>query len=161
MYYGYRCYTDDHEPLGWFYTIHQEQELNWTTNPGLFYWCKRWKTKRGAEKNFSYYQEQWKFYRREKGGYLKIEIMPDVPTLNEKYNRTSQQQWDTKNAKIIKESKDKYDDKNPVWSFRPTTELIEWLNEERWDKQDGKPETNAQLVIRKLNKLRQLEYQGY
>ncbi|MEL4895937.1 hypothetical protein [Crocosphaera sp. Alani8] len=161
MYYGYRCYADDHEPLGWFYTTHQEQELNWTTNPSLFYWCKRWKTRRGAEKNFDYYQQQWQLYRRQKCGYLKIEIMPEIPSIDENPNRTSQQQWDAKNTKIIKESKTKYDEKNPVWAFRPTPELIEWLEEERWDNENGKPETNAQLLIRKLNKLRQLECQGY
>ena len=161
MYYGYRCYTEDDEPMGWLYTAHQGADLNYTDNADLFHWCKHWKTKKGAEKNFAHYQQQWQLSHRGKGGYIKIEILPDVPALNEKSNRTSQQQWDAKNAKIVKQSKAKYDQKNPVWSFRPTPELIEWLNEERWDKEDGKPETNAQLVIRKLNKLKKLDCQGY
>ncbi|MGK7939915.1 MAG: hypothetical protein AB4062_07150 [Crocosphaera sp.] len=161
MYYGYRCYTKDDEPIGWLYTAHQGADLNYTDNPDLFYWCKRWKTRKGAEKNFNYYQEQWQLYRQKKGGYLKIEIMPEVPTLDENFNRTSQQQWDSKNGKIIKDSKAKYDKKNPIWSFRPTVELIDWLEEERWEKENDKPETNAQLLIRKLNKLRKLESQGY
>ncbi|ACB54456.1 hypothetical protein cce_5110 [Crocosphaera subtropica ATCC 51142] len=161
MYYGYRCYTNDNEALGWFYTTHKELELNWTTNPDLFYWCKRWKTKRGAEKNFDYYQRRWKSYRRERCGYLKIEIMPEVPSIDENSNRTSQQKWDAKNGKIIEESKAKYEQKNPIWSFRPPSELIEWLEEERWYTEDGKPETNSQLLIRKLNKLKNLECQSY
>ena len=43
----------------------------------------------------------------------------------------------------------------------PTIELVEWLEKERWDDRDGKPETNAALVIRKLEKLMEMEYQGY
>ncbi len=161
MYYGYRCYTDEHKPLGWLYTTHQDADFNYTDNPDSLHWCKRWKTERGAEKNFDYYQGRWKSSRRETGGYLNIELMPEVPSIDEQYNRTSQEKWDAKNAKIIKKSKAKYDKKNPIWSFRPTVELINWLEEERWENENDKPETNAQLLIRKLNKLRKLESQEY
>lgn len=62
---------------------------------------------------------------------------------------------------IIQRSKAKYDRKNPIWSFRITPELLEWLNQERWNDGDGNPETNSALVIRKLNKLMKLENEGY
>jgi hypothetical protein len=61
---------------------------------------------------------------------------------------------------VIKQSKAEYDRKNPVMSFRPTPELIQWLDEERWD-DDGKPETDAALIKRKLEKLMKMENQGY
>lgn len=81
--------------------------------------------------------------------------------MSHKKGRAPQERWDSLNQKIIKESKAKYDEKNPVWSFRPTPEILEWLEEERWDVEDGKPETNASIVIRKLNKLMKMERQGY
>ena len=69
--------------------------------------------------------------------------------------------WDEQHPDIIRQSKMKYDQKRPTWSFRPTPELKEWLEEERWDNDDGTPETNAQLIIRKLNKLMKMEQQGW
>lgn len=75
--------------------------------------------------------------------------------------RDIKKKWDKKNQDKVKQSKAKYDANNPVWSFRPSNELIEWLEEERWDDDDGKPENNAALVTRKLNKLMNLERQGY
>ncbi|NJO93290.1 MAG: hypothetical protein HC820_01025 [Hydrococcus sp. RM1_1_31] len=72
-----------------------------------------------------------------------------------------QQKWNEKNPDVLKQAQDKYDQKRPTWSFRPTPEILEWLEEERWDDKDGTPETNAALVIRKLEKLRKLENQGY
>ncbi len=75
--------------------------------------------------------------------------------------RDIKKKWDKKNQDKVKESKAKYDANNPVWSFRPSSELIEWLEEERWDDKDGKPENNAALLTRKLNKLMNLERQGY
>ena len=75
--------------------------------------------------------------------------------------RDTKKKWDEKYPERIKESKAKYDANNPLWSFRPSPELIEWLEEERWDGKDGKPETNADLLTRKLNKLMNLERQGY
>jgi hypothetical protein len=78
-----------------------------------------------------------------------------------KNHRSSQEKWDTAHPEIVKESKAKYDEKNPVWSFRPTTQMLEWFEEERWDDNDGKPETNAALITRKLEKLMKMEQQGY
>ncbi|BAZ47092.1 hypothetical protein NIES4102_41380 (plasmid) [Chondrocystis sp. NIES-4102] len=80
--------------------------------------------------------------------------------MSDKY-RVAKNNWDKNNPDKIKESKAKYDKDNPVWGFRPTPELREWLEKERWDDSDGLPETNAALVIRKLEKLMDLEYQGY
>ena len=78
--------------------------------------------------------------------------MPD------KYRETKTN-WDNNNPDKIKKSKAEYDNKNPVWAFRPTPEMIEWLDKQRWDDKDGKPESNAALVIRKLEKLMEMEYQ--
>jgi O-methyltransferase involved in polyketide biosynthesis len=72
-----------------------------------------------------------------------------------------QQKWNEKNPDVVKQSQKKYDQKRPTWSFRPPPEILEWLEEERWDDENGSPETNAALVIRKLEKLRKLENQGY
>lgn len=38
---------------------------------------------------------------------------------------------------------------------------IEWLGEERWEDNNGKPESDATLLNRKSTKLRKLEQQGY
>jgi hypothetical protein len=62
---------------------------------------------------------------------------------------------------IVRELFAKYDAKNSTWSFRLTPEIAEWLEEERWDLDDGKPETNAALITRKLEKLMKMERQGY
>ena len=75
--------------------------------------------------------------------------------------RTSQEKWDAQHPEIIKASKAKYDQQYPVWSFRPTPELLQWLEEKRGDDEHGNPETNSALLIRKLEKLRRLENQGY
>ncbi len=74
---------------------------------------------------------------------------------------SQQQKWNSLNPEVIKKSQEKYNEKRPSWSFRPTPELLEWLEEERWDDKDSKPETNAALLTRKLNKLMKLERQGY
>ena len=74
---------------------------------------------------------------------------------------SQQQKWNLLNPEVIKKSQEKYNEKRPSWSFRPTPELLEWLEEERWVLEDGKPETNAALLTRKLNKLMKLERQGY
>ena len=49
----------------------------------------------------------------------------------------------------------------PMWFFQPSSENLQWLEEERWDNDDGEPESNAQLINRKLEKLRKLEQQGF
>ena len=74
---------------------------------------------------------------------------------------SQQQKWNLLNPEVIKKSQEKYNEKRPSWSFRPTPELLEWLEEERWSDKDDKPETNAALLTRKLNKLMKLERQGY
>jgi len=78
-----------------------------------------------------------------------------------KKDLTPQQKWDRKHPDKIKKSKAEYDKKNPVWKFRPSVELREWLEKERCDDKNGKPETNAALLTRKLEKLMEMEYQGY
>jgi hypothetical protein len=80
--------------------------------------------------------------------------------MSDKY-RDTKDNWDKKNLDKVKKSKVKYDKDNPVWGFRPTPELREWLEKERWDDENGNPETNAALVTRKLEKLMEMEYQGY
>lgn len=80
--------------------------------------------------------------------------------MSDKYRETKTN-WNKNNLDKIKKSKAEYDKKNPVWKFRPSVELREWLEKERWDDKDGKPETNAALLTRKLEKLMEMEYQGY
>ncbi|MFL9456042.1 hypothetical protein AB0758_33875 [Tolypothrix bouteillei VB521301_2] len=75
MYYGYRCYDSQGEPLGWLYTFENNTEYAWTDKN--LTWCKRWKTERGARKNFNNYNSRWQF--ASKGGYLTIAVMPDIP----------------------------------------------------------------------------------
>jgi len=75
MYYGYRCYSQEGQPIGWLYTYNNDTDLAFTTTN--FHWCKRWKTERGVTKNFDYYNRRWQF--QSKGGYLKIEVVPEVP----------------------------------------------------------------------------------
>lgn len=80
--------------------------------------------------------------------------------MSDKY-RDTKDNWDRKNLDKVKTSKAEYDKKKPIWGFRPTPELREWLEKERWDDENGNPETNAALVTRKLEKLMEMEYQGY
>ncbi len=76
-------------------------------------------------------------------------------------SRESQKKWDRTHSHAIRKAKAKYDAQNPVWSFRPPQEMREWLEEERWNNTNRTPESNAQLVTRKLKKLMNLEQQGY
>jgi O-methyltransferase involved in polyketide biosynthesis len=71
-------------------------------------------------------------------------------------SNSPQKKWDETHPEIIKKSKANYDQKRPVWSFRPEPELIQWLEEERWEN-----ETTAELLNRKLTKLMKLEQEGY
>jgi hypothetical protein len=80
--------------------------------------------------------------------------------MTDKYKET-RKRWDDNHPDIIKESKARYNANNPTFSFRPTPELLQWLDEERWEDEDGKPETNSALIIRKLEKLMKLEREGY
>lgn len=75
--------------------------------------------------------------------------------------KSRQQIWNEKNREVVEKARSDYDKKRPNWSFRPTPEILEWLEQERWTEDDGKPETNAALIIRKLEKLKKLECEGY
>ena len=68
-------------------------------------------------------------------------------------NLTPQQRWQRKNKDVVKKSKANYDQKNPVWAFRPDEELRNWLKKSK--ESDG--ESNASVVIRKLKKLMKME----
>lgn len=80
--------------------------------------------------------------------------------MTDKYKET-RQRWDRNNREIIRRSKAKYNAKNPVFSFRTTPELLEWLEAERQKDENGKPENNSDLIIRKLEKLMKMEKEGY
>ena len=74
--------------------------------------------------------------------------------------KSKQQRWNEKHRLAIQRAQEEYEKKRPTWSFRPTHENLEWLEAERWDSEDGKLESNASLLNRKLEKLRKLEQQG-
>jgi len=154
MYYGYRCYNKGDEPLGWLYTYNNDTELVWTTKN--LSWCKRWKTERGAKKNFERYNNHWQF--KSTGGYLKIEVMPDIEEPESAESRTS---------KLLEEWGDHAISTSPnngsnlqVLLFHPTPEILQWLEKER-NLCDGEPESDDILINRKLEKLRKLEQQGF
>jgi hypothetical protein len=155
MYYGYRCYSKDHEPLGWLYTFDSGREyahINRDLNI-----CKRWKTQNGAAKHFDNYNNRWQF--KSQGGYLKIEVMPEF---NEPKSaaKSHQQRWNEANRDKVSQSQEKYNQKRPILSFRPQPEILEWLEKERY-MDDGKLESDVTLLNRKLAKLMKLEQQGY
>jgi hypothetical protein len=152
QFYGYRCYSPDNEPLGWFYA-NAAGDYAHTNDLTYLHRCKYWKTHHSAAKNFDTYNQQWQL--DSDGGYLQIETMPDFENPPHRA-RLKQKEWDAANPEVIKKSKATYDKKNPILSFRPTPEIIQWLEEERYD-----DEPNAALVNRKLEKLRQMENQGY
>jgi hypothetical protein len=155
MYYGYRCYTSYDKPLGWLYTFSCDTQYAWTNKD--LHWCKRWKTERGAKKHFDSYYKRWQF--KSKGGYLKIEVIPNIPEPKSAQSR---------HHKILDESGDDIapqpqlvdDDKSPM-SFRPKPEILQWLEEERWTYKDSEPEPDTVLINRKLEKLMKLEQQGF
>ncbi len=76
-------------------------------------------------------------------------------------NKSKQQQWNEEHPDVVQKAQAEYNKKRPVWAFRPTPENIQWLEEERWDDANGKPESDAMLLNRKLDKLRKLERQGF
>lgn len=156
-YFGYRCYNQEGKVLGWLYTYSEgvTERLVWTNDPETFHWCKRWKREKTAKKHFDYYNQR--FQSQTEGGYIQIETMPEI---EEDARKTHQQRWNEANPEVVKVANQKYNEKYPVLSFRPTPEICEWLEKERWD-ENGKPETNAALLIRKLNKLITLEAKGF
>lgn len=156
MYYGYRCYTKDEKPLGWLYTFSSNTEYAWTDKS--FSWCKRWKTERGAKKHFDHYNSRWQ--SKSKGGYLKIEVMPEFAE-SKSSAKSNQQRWNEANRDKVSQSQGKYNQKCPVLSFRPTAKNLAWLEKERLTDDTGKLETDAALINRKLAKLMKLEQQGF
>lgn len=156
MYYGYRCYTKDNEPLGWLYTFASNVEYAWTNTD--LHLCKRWKSERGAIKHFDYYNKNWQF--KSKGGYLKIEAMPYIaePESKELRRQKLLEEW---GDDVVVKPQNKVEDNSPTISFCPKAELLEWLDQERWTDNNGEPESDAALLNRKLDKLRQLEQQGF
>jgi hypothetical protein len=130
MYYGYQCYSKDHEPLGWLYL--SGYEYNWTNRD--LYLCKRWKTPKGAEKNFEQYNSRWQ--HQSKGGYLKIEVMPEF---NE--NKPDQQ------------SLQRYHQAPKVIVFKPQENIVKWLEQERCVNDDGEPESDGEILNRTLAEL--------
>ncbi len=155
MYYGYRCYNKDGEPLGWFYTYNNETEITWTTID--LNWCKQWKTERGAKKHFDRYNRRWRF--KSSGGYLKIEVMPDIeePESAESRRQRLLEQWgdDITSALPNKGSNLQF------LSFHPKPEILQWLSSERDLDENGELESDDTLINRKLEKLRKLEQQGF
>jgi hypothetical protein len=75
--------------------------------------------------------------------------------------KSKQQQWSKEHPNVIQEAQVEYNKKCPTWLFRSTLENIEWLEEEGWDDYNGKPESDAMLLNRKLVKSRKLEQQGF
>jgi len=144
MYYGYRCYTKGNEPLGWLYTFDSNLEYAWTNKDLRL--CKRWKTERGAKKHFEHYNNQWQF--KSQGGYLKIEIMSDIPEPESKESRRHKilEEW---GDDVVEQTQNKDDEKYSTISFRPKAELLQWLEEERKTNDNGEPETDAVLLNRK------------
>lgn len=59
--------------MGWLYTHTNDTEFVWTDKE--LSWCKKWKTQKGAANNFDHFNSRWQF--KSKGGYLKIEVMPE------------------------------------------------------------------------------------
>ncbi|NWF61744.1 MAG: hypothetical protein HXY43_21425 [Fischerella sp.] len=156
MYYGYRCYNKDDKPLGWLYTFSNNTEYAWTNQD--LHWCKRWKTERGAKKHFDNYNNRWQF--KSKGGYLKIETMPNIPEPESTESRRQKilEEW---GDDVVIQSQNKDDEKSYKMSFIPKIEILEWLKKERFTDDNGEPETDAALLNRKLYKLMKLEQQGF
>lgn len=156
MHYGYRCYTKEDKPLGWLYTFSCDTEYAWTNKDLRL--CKRWKTERGAKKHFEHYNSRWQF--KSEGGYLKIEVIYDIPEPESKESRRIKilEEW---GDNVIVKPPNKDDEKYSTISFCPKAELLEWLEEERETNDNGEPETDAALLNRKLEKLMKLEQQGF
>ena len=149
MYYAFRCYNRDNKPLGWLYTFHQDSELTYTNNEENFNWCKRWKTKKGAGNNFEYYNKRWQ--SKTQGGYLKIEVMLEA----------SESEPPKKSHHLTPLAQQEDEPKPSAWTFQPTPENLEWLEEERQEDEKGNLESDEALLNRKLKKLRTLEQQGF
>lgn len=123
MYYGYRCYNKDAMPIGWLYTFNNDTEYAWT-NKNLD-WCKRWKTEKGANKNFVLYNNRWQF--KSSGGYLKIEVMPDIEEPESAESRASKllEEW----GENVIEPPPNNGANSQTLSFSHSPEIIQLLEE--------------------------------
>jgi hypothetical protein len=139
IYYGYQCYSKNGEPLGWLYTFSSDTEYAWTNRD--LHLCKRWKTPKGAEKHFEQYNGRWQL--KSKGGYLKIEVMPEF-TESKSSAKSNQQLWR------------EYDQAPKVIVFKPQQEILKWLEQERCVNDDGQPESDGEVLNRKLTELMKL-----
>ncbi|MCL6753328.1 hypothetical protein KBT16_21095 [Nostoc sp. CCCryo 231-06] len=74
---------------------------------------------------------------------------------------SNQQRWNEANRDALYQAQENYNQKRPIMSFRPKTELLEWLEGERYQDENAEPESDASLLNRKLEKLRLLEIQGF
>ncbi|WP_414530486.1 hypothetical protein [Nodularia chucula] len=156
MYLGYRCYSKEDKPLGWLYTFSCDTECAFIHKN--LHWCKRWKTERGAKKYFDRYNRRWQF--QSKGGYLKIEVMPDIAEPKSRKSRYQKilEEW---GDDVVAQPQKPDDTKYPTMSFNPKPELLKWLEDERETDDNGELESDAALLNRKLKKLKQLETQGF
>ncbi|TXI96429.1 MAG: hypothetical protein E6Q34_01275 [Burkholderiaceae bacterium] len=107
--------------------------------------AKTWKTERGARKYLESHVLVGRQGERIRARWTAIEVVEISP----------QQQWHTNNPSVIKAAKAKYDNKRPVFSFRPKPEILAWLEKERCE-----GESDADLLNRKLGKLMELEQSG-
>lgn len=142
--FGLHVYDDQGNSQGWLYRHRENGVMVWDV--GKVESCKAWKTEEGAETNLA----------KIKCKIIKPDWTIQVKKLTTMTTKSAQQKWNEQNPEIIRESKANYDQKRPVWSFRPEPELIKWLEEERWEN-----EATAELLNRKLTKLMKLEQQGY
>lgn len=69
QYYGYYCYNNKGNPLGWLYVVNEQ--LAWTTDSTAPIIFKRWKRRLTAQKHFEFYNSKFKL--QSQGGFLEIQ----------------------------------------------------------------------------------------
>lgn len=65
--------------------------------------------------------------------------------------KSRQARWNASNPETLKKANSKYSAKRPTLTFRPTPEILDWLQSQR---QDG--EGHSALVNRQLKRLKDL-----
>ncbi|MDF5722163.1 MAG: hypothetical protein PUP91_17085 [Rhizonema sp. PD37] len=150
LYYGYRCYNNLGEPLGWLYTYNNDINYGWTEKKDLD-WCKRWKTEKGAKNNLERYNSRWQF--QSKGGYLQIEVMPDIkePESAKSHSHKLIEEWGEDVTHNIESVHIR------TISFQPKPEVIQWLEKQRKMYDNGEYEPIKEVLNRQLEKLMKLE----
>ncbi|HEY9811304.1 MAG TPA: hypothetical protein V6D13_18420 [Halomicronema sp.] len=133
-YYAYQCYVND-KFLGWLYT-HSGGEISFTVQN--IEWCLKWKTEKGAQKQFDFYNGRWE--HSTEGGYLKISLLPDTFKSPPKHI-----------------NKDNYLNKDEplTFSVKSTPEIKRWLEVER----QKMPGPNSEIISRKFAEFIKLECQ--